>query len=112
MEAGVALSDRNEGYLIGWSPVMAQYKFLSSKRRWAPNVLLGAGFSMTDWKDEATRELGSEFQFLLHLGAGLEYFKKEGAYSINYRLFHVSNAGIQFPNIGLNAHMITMGMRF
>ena len=112
MEAGVALSDRNEGYLIGWSPVMAQYKFLSSKRRWAPNVLLGAGFSMTDWKDEATRELGSEFQFLLHLGAGLEYFKKKGAYSINYRLFHVSNAGIQFPNIGLNAHTITMGMRF
>ena len=112
MEAGLAFSDRNGKFLLGWSPVMAQYKFLSSKRRWAPNVLVGAGFSMTNWKDEATRELGSEFQFLLHIGAGLEYFKKKGAYSINYRLFHVSNAGIQFPNIGLNAHTITMGIRF
>ena len=112
MEAGLAFSDRNDKFLLGWSPVMAQYKFLNSKRRWAPNVLLGAGFSMTNWKDVATRELGSEFQFLLHAGAGLEYFKKKGAYSINYRLFHVSNAGIQFPNIGLNAHMFTMGIRF
>ena len=112
MEGGIAVSDRSNGYLVGWSPLMAQYKFLSPKRRWAPNILLGTGFSMTDWKDEAERELGSEFQFLLHAGAGIEYFKEKGAYSINYRLFHVSNAGIQFPNIGLNAHVITFGVRF
>ncbi|MBC8286396.1 MAG: acyloxyacyl hydrolase [Nitrospinae bacterium] len=112
MEAGLAFADRDDKFLLGWSPVMAQYKFLSPKRRWAPNILLGAGFSMTNWKDVADRELGSEFQFLLHAGAGLEYFKKEGAYSINYRLFHVSNAGIQFPNIGLNAHVFSLGMRF
>ncbi len=112
MEAGLAFSDRDDKFLVGWSPLMVQYKFLNSRRRWAPNVLLGTGFSMTNWKDVATRELGSEFQFLLHAGAGLEYFKKKGAYSINYRLFHVSNAGIQFPNIGLNAHMFTMGIRF
>ena len=112
MEAGLAFSDRDNKFLVGWSPLMVQYKFLNSRRRWAPNVMLGAGFSMTNWKDEATRELGSEFQFLLHAGAGLEYFKKKGAYSINYRLFHVYNAGIQFPNIGLNAHMFTMGIRF
>ena len=112
MEAGLAFSDRDDKFLVGWSPLMAQYKFLNSRRRWAPTVLLGTGFSMTNWKDVATRELGSEFQFLLHTGAGLEYFKKKGAYSINYRFFHVSNAGIQFPNIGLNAHMFTMGIRF
>ena len=112
MEAGLAFSDRDDKFLVGWSPLVVQYKFLNSRRRWAPNVLLGTGFSMTNWKDVATRELGSEFQFLLHAGAGLEYFKKKGAYSINYRLFHVSNAGIQFPNIGLNAHMFTMGIRF
>ena len=112
MEAGLAFADRDDKFLLGWSPLMVQYKFLSPKRRWAPNILLGAGFSMTNWKDVAERELGSEFQFLLHAGAGLEYFKKDGAYSINYRLFHVSNAGIQFPNIGLNAHVFTLGMRF
>ncbi len=112
MEAGLAFADRDDKFLLGWSPLMVQYKFLSPKRRWAPNILLGAGFSMTNWKDVAERELGSEFQFLLHAGAGLEYFKKNGAYSINYRLFHVSNAGIQIPNIGLNAHVFSLGMRF
>ena len=112
MEAGVAFADREDKFLLGWSPLMAQYKFLNPKRRWAPNILLGAGASMTNWKDIADRELGTEFQFLLNLGVGLEYFKKNGAYSINYRLFHVSNAGIKFPNIGLNAHVFSLGMRF
>jgi lipid A 3-O-deacylase len=112
MEAGLAFADRDDKFLLGWSPLMLQYKFLSSKRRWAPNILLGAGVSMTNWKDVAEPELGSEFQFLLHAGAGLEYFKEDSAYSINYRLFHVSNAGIQFPNIGLNAHVFSLGMKF
>jgi lipid A 3-O-deacylase len=112
MEAGLAFADRDDKFLIGWSPLIFQYKFLSPKRRWAPNILLGAGASMTNWKDVAERELGSEFQFLLHIGGGLEYFKEDGAYSFNYRLFHVSNAGIQFPNIGLNAHVFSVGMRF
>ena len=112
MEAGLAFADREDKFLLGWSPLMAQYKFLSPKRKWAPNILLGAGASMTNWKDIADRELGTEFQFLLNLGVGLEYFKENGAYSINYRLFHVSNAGIKFPNIGLNAHVFSLGMRF
>ena len=112
MEAGFAFADRDDKFLVGWSPVLAQYKFLDPKRNWAPNVLVGAGFAMTNWKDVAERELGSEFQFTLHGGVGLEYFKGKGAYSINYRYFHVSNAGIQFPNIGLNAHLFTLGMRF
>jgi hypothetical protein len=112
MEAGLAFADRDDKLLFGWSPLIFQYKFLSPKRRWAPNILLGAGASMTNWKDVAERELGSEFQFLLHIGGGLEYFKEDGAYSFNYRLFHVSNAGIQFPNIGLNAHVFSLGMRF
>jgi lipid A 3-O-deacylase len=112
MEAGLAFADRDDKFLLGWSPIMFQYKFLNSKRRWAPNVLIGTGFSMTNWKDVAKRELGSEFQFLLHFGTGVEYFNKKGAYSINYRFFHVSNAGIQFPNIGLNAHIVNVGMRF
>jgi len=112
MEAGFAFADRDDKFLVGWSPVLAQYKFLDPKRNWAPNVLVGAGFAMTNWKDVAERELGSEFQFTLHGGVGLEYFKEKGAYSINYRFFHVSNAGIQFPNIGLNTHLFTLGMRF
>jgi len=113
VEAGLALlTHREHEYLIGFSPVMVNYKFLNSQRKWAPNILLGAGFSMQDWREHAERELGSEFQFLLHGGVGVELFRESGTYSFNYRLFHVSNAGFQKPNIGLNSHVFSLGFRF
>ena len=114
VEAGLALlTHRDHEYLIGFSPLMVNYKFLDSQRKWAPNILLGTGFSMQDWDDTpAEYELGSEFQFLLHAGTGIELFRESGTYSLNYRLFHVSNAGFRKPNIGLNAHVFTLGFRF
>jgi hypothetical protein len=112
-ELGVALDlNHDNEYLAGFSPLMLEYKFLDSKRGWAPNVLLGAGFAYTNWKDIASHELGSEFEFLLHAGTGLEFFLDRGSVSLNYRFFHVSNAGIKRPNIGLNAHVLSLGFRF
>ena len=113
VEGGLALlTHRDHEYLVGFSPLMVNYKFLNSQRKWAPNILLGAGLAMQDWEEVAHYELGSEFQFLLHGGAGIELFRESGIYSFNYRLFHVSNAGIEKPNIGLNAHVFTLGFRF
>ncbi|KMP10320.1 hypothetical protein UR09_02155 [Candidatus Nitromaritima sp. SCGC AAA799-A02] len=113
VEAGLAqLTHREWESLLGFSPLMAEYKFLNPKRNWAPNILAGAGFAYTNWKDQAERELGTEFQFLLHIGGGVEFFRKSGSYSFNYRLFHVSNAGIRAPNIGLNSHVFNLGLRF
>ena len=112
-EAGVAIAaDRGGNTLWGFSPLMGQYKFLSPDRKWAPNILAGAGFSYGDWNDLATREIATAFEFLLHIGAGVEFFTQTGAWSLNYRLWHVSNSGIEFPNIGLNAHIFSLGMRF
>ena len=55
-EAGVAIAaDRGGNTQWGFSPLMAQYKFLSPDRKWAPNILAGAGFSYGDWNDLATR---------------------------------------------------------
>jgi hypothetical protein len=98
-------------WLWGFSPLMAQYKFLSPKRKWAPNILLGAGFSYGDWNDNAY-EISTAFEFLLHAGAGVEFYTRTNAWSLNYRLFHVSNSAIKMPNIGLNAHVFSLGMRF
>jgi len=112
-EAGFANAvDRGGNWLWGFSPLMAQYKFLSPNRKWAPNILAGAGFSYGDWNELATREIATAFEFLLHIGAGIEFYNQTNAWSLNYRLFHVSNAGIEFPNIGLNAHIFSLGMRF
>ena len=113
VEAGLALlTHRGHEYLAGFSPLMVEYKFLNPKRKWAPTFLAGAGFSMTNWKDQADYELGSEFEFLLHAGTGVEIFRESGSYSFNYRLFHLSNAGMQRPNIGLNSHVLSLGFRF
>ncbi len=113
VEAGVASVVNQDGeYLIGVSPLMLQYKFLNPKRSWAPNLLIGAGFALTDWDEPAADELGGEFQFLLHGGAGIEFFQDTWSYSLNYRLLHVSNAGIERPNVGLNAHVISLGLNF
>jgi hypothetical protein len=112
-ELGVALAlNHDYEYLIGWSPLMVVYKFLDPKRGWAPNVLIGAGFSYTNWPDIAERELGSELEFLLHIGTGLEFFLDKSSVSLNYRFFHISNAGFKTPNIGLNSHILTLGYRF
>ncbi len=112
-EAGVAIAaDRGGNTQWGFSPLMAQYKFLSPDRKWAPNLLAGAGVSYGNWSDLATREIATEFEFLLHLGAGVEFYNQTRVWSLNYRLFHMSNGGIKFPNIGLNAHIFSLGMRF
>jgi len=97
--------------LWGFSPLMVQYKFLSPKRKWAPNILAGAGFSYTNW-DYNAYEISTPFEFLLHAGAGVEFYTRTNAWSLNYRLFHISNSGIKFPNLGLNAHVFSLGMRF
>ena len=112
-EAGVAIAaDRGGNTQWGFVPFNAVYKFLSPKRKWAPNILAGAGFSYGDWNELATREIATPFEFLLSAGAGLEFYNQTGAWSLNYRLFHISNSGIKFPNIGLNAHIFSIGKRF
>lgn len=94
----------------GFFPLMAQYKFLSPDRKWAPNILAGAGFSYGDWSDLATREIVNS-NFYSILGASVEFYNQTGAWSLNYRLWHISNSGIEFPNIGLSAHILSLGMR-
>jgi len=109
---GASILNHNGEYLLGVSPLLFQYKFLNPNRGWAPNILMGVGFSYTNFEDFAKRELGGKFQFLLHAGAGLEFFMDKWSYSINYRLLHISNSGIESPNIGLNAHTFNLGIQF
>lgn len=114
-EASVAVAhDPTTAVIAGFSPLMLEYKFLQPKAQWAPHVFGGAGFSYTDWNDyDRQREIATNFEFLLHLGIGAEFYKSPyGAFSANYRFFHVSNAGMKFPNIGVNANLFTIGYSF
>lgn len=110
---GARVVTANSGlYQFGITPVQVEYKFVKPTRRWAPTVLAGAGFSIGDFNDGAV-EISTDFEFILQAGAGIEYYLKEkGAVSLNYRLFHLSNSNIERPNIGINAHVFTLGYSF
>ena len=103
---------KNNLYLINVSPLILHYRTLSPQRSWNPKFLAGIGFARTNWKDFGGQPLNSESQFLVHLGAGIEFLGNGSPYSIDYRLLHVSNGGAESPNIGINAHVISLTFPF
>jgi hypothetical protein len=117
IEGGVALinddhSENENQPLINFSPLMVQYRLFAPERKWNPKFLGGLGFALTSWKDFGGQPLNSERQFLIHLGAGFEFSGAGKPYSIDYRLLHVSNGGSGDPNIGINAHSISITIPF
>lgn len=117
IEGGVAVITDDPGanetqHLISFSPLMVQYRLFAPDRAWNPKFLGGVGFALTNWKDFGGQPLNSEHQFLVHLGAGIEFSRTQGSYSIDYRLLHVSNGGSGDPNIGINAHIFSISIPF
>jgi len=63
----------------------------------------------------ATRapEVSGTTQFMPQGGLGIQYFfRPQRAFVVEYRYFHMSNAGLQQPNEGFNGSMITLGFRW
>lgn len=54
------------------------------------------------------KELGTSFQFGTLLGFGMSF----GQFEVGYRIKHLSNAGLDDKNPGINFHMIRFGYRF
>ena len=98
--------------LINFSPLMVQYRLFAPDRTWNPKFLGGVGWAVTNWTDFGGQALNSEQQILIHLGAGIEFSGGKGSYSIDYRLLHVSNGGSDEPNIGINAHVVSIAIPF
>ena len=57
------------------------------------------------------RRFGSAFEFGDHLGAGVRCGNR-GRYDVSCRLQHISNAGIQSPNRGINYGLVRVGYHF
>lgn len=110
------LNNRKTGdapnFVIGFVPLQLEYKFLNPHRRWVPFVFGGAGVSVGDFQ-HAAEEISTAFEFILNTGGGIEYFFENGrAVSLNYHFWHLSNSNIKSPNVGLNAHVFTIGFSF
>jgi hypothetical protein len=123
IEAGAAVSfkdpernnlvvDNAPTFMLGLVPMQLEYKFLNFGRSWAPFLFFGLGGAWGDWFQES-KEIATAFEFILQAGGGIEYFFDNGtAINFNYRLWHLSNSNVQSPNIGLNAHVFSMGYSF
>ncbi len=81
-------------------------------RRVVPFFNMGAGVLHTTL-DTRAPEISGHTQFLDQAGLGIQYFfRPQRAFVVEYRYFHMSNAGIQPPNHGYNGSMVSLGFRW
>ena len=84
-----------------------RYHF-NTRTRIVPFVGGSAGIGLTDIDRP---DLSGRFQFNEQFGAGARYFfTRSHALVLDYALLHVSNAGIERPNRGVNAHLLSLGV--
>jgi opacity protein-like surface antigen len=92
--------------VMGLVPLL-RYSFAPGGR-WVPFVNGGVGLAYTTISNP---DLNGGLQFNIQVGAGVHYFhQKDRALTLQYRWFHLSNAGIRRPNSGVNTHLVFAGM--
>lgn len=80
--------------------------------RVVPFFDMGAGILHTTLNTRAP-ELSGRLQFLPQAGLGIQsFFNPQRAFVLEYRYMHMSNAGIEPPNHGFNASMLSLGFRW
>lgn len=73
--------------------------------------LYGIGGGGVLYMSQHTNEQSTQYNFLPQVGGGFSYFIKENcAFNLEYRYRHLSNAGIDEPNSGINVDMILAGI--
>lgn len=95
---------------IGFAPKI-KYTFVALDRIRPYAEFAGGPF----WTDLAGKipEESSQFNFVLMAGFGVSYFLTDQvALNAGYRFQHISNAGTQYPNLGLNASLPYGGFSF
>jgi hypothetical protein len=92
--------------LAGLTPVL-RYDFATGTK-WVPFFDAGAGVTETDI---GRPDLGRAFQFNLQTGPGVHWFVcKNLALTVQYRFLHLSSAGIEKPNHGVNTSVCYTGI--
>jgi len=78
--------------------------------RLQPYAKIGAGIA---YMTQHTNEQGTQFNFIEHVGAGLEYsLTKNTSLIIEGRWRHLSNASIKDPNHGINSYFALTGVSY
>jgi hypothetical protein len=86
---------------------LARYNFLPHSARLRPYVQAGLGVVLTNLVMD---DFGSDFNFVSSAGCGLHYFySPQDAVNIEWRVLHMSNAGLDDENDGLNMNNFFIG---
>ncbi len=84
----------------------------NSKRPFVPFFNVSSGPLHTNL-DENAPELGGHVQFISQGGVGIQRrLDLKHSVVLEYRYFHMSNAGLTQPNHGFNGSMLSIGMRW
>lgn len=95
----------DHAYVFGGAPLL-RYNFATGTR-WVPFINAGAGVTGTDIRDG---DLSTKFEFNLQFGGGVRYFLKDNlSVDLQYRFIHLSNAGMDVPNLGVNSSTLMLG---
>lgn len=87
--------------------VLFRYHFATGTR-WVPFVTVGAGVIEENFEVEGRPSAG--FNFTPQGGPGVSYLLgRNVAMSLEWRLYHVSNANMDTPNVGLNVGWFLLG---
>jgi hypothetical protein len=90
--------------------VLLRYNFVTGTR-WVPFFDLGVG--ILHWNLRLPDFLGAQFNFTVQGGPGLHYFATDHlAITGQVRLHHISNGGIETPNIGVNSSLYLLGVSY
>jgi opacity protein-like surface antigen len=95
-------------YVVGLGPAV-RYNF-ATRSRWVPFMNVGGGFAATSIRGS---DLSTTFEYQLQAGVGTRYFLRPNlALTLEYRFLHISNAGIDAPNLGVNTSVIYAGFNY
>jgi len=90
--------------------LLLRYNFVTGTR-WVPFFDLGVG--ILHWNLRLPTILATQFNFTLQSGIGLHYFATDHlAITGELRLYHISNAGYDSPNVGINSTVYLLGVSY
>jgi len=93
-----------ENFEIGLS-FFFKYNFLRDKK-FSPYIRGGSGII---YISQDTYEQSTDFNFVDQICTGFKYVYKNSTFFLEYRFRHISNAGIDHPNSGLNSNLYLFG---
>jgi lipid A 3-O-deacylase len=100
--------NHHTAYVVGLAPLL-RYNFATGSK-FVPFIGGGAGPALTEIRHP---DLSTRFEFNVQAQAGLHWFvKRNVSVTAEYRWLHLSNAGIERPNQGVNTSLFLVGVNW